>query len=115
MPHITHNTDTTDFYRLVEEIKLYVSAHSFLPPDFSNWRMGITADPAAMLRDKPQKGGLKYWQVWEVDNRVGWSLQNYFRGRSMQTPHAPEAADGEVKYLYLFKPAFSLRGWLRDF
>ncbi|MBW4641373.1 MAG: hypothetical protein KME05_24795 [Gloeocapsa sp. UFS-A4-WI-NPMV-4B04] len=94
MPNIPHDTDTTDFYRLVEEIKLYVAAHSFLPPDFSCWRMGITADLAAVLRGKRPKDDLKHWQVWEVDNRVGWSLQNYFRGRSMQTPQHPKWPTG---------------------
>jgi hypothetical protein len=107
-------TETTVYFKTIKEIELYVASHSFLPDKFSGWQMGITDDPAVLRLEQREKGALQYWQVWEVTNRVAWSLQNYFRGRSMQTPDAPEASDAAAKYVYLYKPTYSLRGvWQR--
>lgn len=105
--------EATVYYRTLREIERHVASHSFLPDRFSRWQIGITADPAVILQAQREKGALYYWQVWEVTNRVGWSLQNYFRGRSMQAYESPEASDAEVRYLYLFKPAHSFWGLLQ--
>jgi hypothetical protein len=111
-PLMTPRTETTAFYETVKAIERHVASHSFLS-GFSRWQIGTTDDPAALLLQLREAGTLHYWQVWEVSNRVAWSLQNYFRGRSMQTPDVPETSDAAAKYLYLFKPEFSLRGLLQ--
>jgi hypothetical protein len=118
MHHLTLSStplpaEATVYYQTIEEIERHVASHSFLPDRFSRWQIGITADPSVILREQRKKGALYYWQVWEVTNRVGWSLQNYFRGRSMQAFEAPEASDATVRYLYLFKPAHSFWGLLQ--
>jgi hypothetical protein len=115
MHNLTHSptslpAEASVYYQTLREIESHVASHSFLPERFSRWQIGITADPSVMLREQREKGALYYWQVWEVNNRVGWSLQNYFRGRSMQAYDAPEASDAAVRYLYLFKPAHSFWG-----
>ena len=110
IPTVVLPTETTAFYETIKAIERHVAVHSFLPGRLSRWQIGITADPAAL--QQRQEGALKCWQVWEVPNRVAWSLQNYFRGRSMQAHDAPEASDAAAKYLYLFKPTHSFRGLL---
>jgi hypothetical protein len=105
-------TENTVFYATIKAIERHVASHSFLS-GFSRWQIGTTDDPGALLLQLRQAGTLHYWQVWEVSNRVAWSLQNYFRGRSMQTPDVPETSDAAARYLYLFKPEFSLRGLLQ--
>lgn len=114
LPAVPLHTETTAFYETIKAIERHVASHSFLPGRLSRWQIGITADPAALLQQPRQEGTLQCWQVWEVPNRVAWSLQNYFRGRSMQAHDAPEASDAAAKYLYLFKPksTHSFRGLL---
>ncbi len=118
MPNLTLSpnplpAEATVYYQTLREIERHVASHSLLPDRFSRWQIGITADPGVILREQREKGALYYWQVWEETNRVGWSVQNYFRGRSMQAFEAPEASDAAVRYLYLFKPAHSFWGLLQ--
>lgn len=114
MPLVPLHTETTTFYETIKAIERHVSAHSLLPR-FSRWQLGTTDDPGALLLQLQQADSLQHWQVWEVTNRVAWSLQNYFRGRSMQTSGTPETSDAAARYLYLFKPRFSVRSLWQSF